>query len=100
MAGRRGRQIGMMKAHVRDTESKGFNVAMSRAKALCVVIGHPVALEADVYGRQLLAKCLRSGTYRGPTLTKKIQRDAGVLPLDVNESMLEKSELVGIMLII
>ena len=68
---------------------------MSRAKALCVVIGHPVALEADVYGRQLLAKCLRSGTYRGPTLTKKIQRDAGVLPLDVNESMLEKSELVG-----
>ena len=55
-------------------------------------LGHPVALEADVYGRQLLAKCLRSGTYRGPTLTTKIQRECWcvlVLPLDVNELMLE-----------
>ena len=58
---------------------KGFNVALSRAKALSIVVGHPVALEADIYARRLLLKCLKVGRYGGMPCSQRIQREAGIL---------------------
>jgi hypothetical protein len=62
---------------------------MSRAQALSIIIGHPVALEADIYGRQLLLKCLRKGRYCGVALGASILRAAG---LDLTSSSKNASE--------
>lgn len=42
-----------------------FNVAITRAKALLVVVGNPHALAADPHWRALLRFALQHGTYRG-----------------------------------
>eukprot|EP00955_Chlamydomonas_euryale_P060109 357613-Chlamydomonas_euryale.AAC.3 len=44
---------------------KRFNVAITRCRALLVVVGHPVVLLADACWRQLLAHCARRGAVRG-----------------------------------
>ncbi|KAK9799412.1 hypothetical protein WJX73_005424 [Symbiochloris irregularis] len=44
---------------------KRFNVAITRARALLVVIGHPVVLLEDSSWRELLRHCASRGTYRG-----------------------------------
>ncbi|CAK9869733.1 unnamed protein product [Sphagnum jensenii] len=45
--------------------AKRFNVAITRAKAMMVVVGHPVLLAADDNWLQLLKYCVSRGTYRG-----------------------------------
>ncbi|WIA17691.1 hypothetical protein OEZ85_009208 [Tetradesmus obliquus] len=44
---------------------KRFNVAITRAKALLVVVGSPRVLAADDNWRQLLRHCMARGAYRG-----------------------------------
>ncbi|KAF8055841.1 MOV10L1 [Scenedesmus sp. PABB004] len=44
---------------------KRFNVAITRAKALLVVVGSPRVLAADESWRQLLRHCVARGAYRG-----------------------------------
>jgi hypothetical protein len=45
--------------------AKRFNVAITRAKALLVVVGHPVVLLEDENWSQLLMYCMRRDAYRG-----------------------------------
>jgi putative helicase MOV10L1 len=42
-----------------------FNVAITRARALLVVVGHPVVLLEDPSWRELLRHCFANGAYRG-----------------------------------
>lgn len=44
---------------------KRFNVAVTRAKALLVVVGHPSVLAADACWRELLRYAVSQGVYRG-----------------------------------
>lgn len=44
---------------------KRFNVAITRAKALLVVVGHPAVLMQDANWRQLVRYCAARGAYRG-----------------------------------
>ncbi|BDA50870.1 probable helicase MOV-10 at C-terminar half [Coccomyxa sp. Obi] len=44
---------------------KRFNVAITRARALLVVVGHPVVLMEDPSWRELLRFCALRGAYRG-----------------------------------
>eukprot|EP00850_Spirogloea_muscicola_P011421 SM000071S21045 [mRNA] locus=s71:25992:32842:- [translate_table: standard] len=45
--------------------AKRFNVAITRAKALLVVLGHPVALYQDANWRELLRYCIARDAYEG-----------------------------------
>ena len=47
------------------TNPKRFNVAITRAKALLIVVGCPEVLAVDVNWRALIALCQRKGAYTG-----------------------------------
>ena len=47
------------------TKLQRFNVAVTRSKALTVVVGHAAVLAADRYWRELLQYCIRHNMYRG-----------------------------------
>ena len=44
---------------------KRFNVAITRAKALLVVVGHPIVLMQDPNWKELLRHCASRGSYKG-----------------------------------
>ena len=44
---------------------KRFNVAITRAIALLIVVGNPMTLKADYHWRELLKYCVAHGAYRG-----------------------------------
>nr|CAD7448035.1 unnamed protein product [Timema bartmani] len=44
---------------------KRFNVAMTRAKSLLIVVGNPNILQCDYYWHQLLNYCHKNDAYRG-----------------------------------
>lgn len=44
---------------------KRFNVAVTRAKALLIIVGNPYTLRQDMCWRKLLEFCLRKGAYCG-----------------------------------
>ena len=46
-------------------DPKRFNVAITRAKALVVVIGHPLILRKDPYWRKLIEYCIEHDAVRG-----------------------------------
>ncbi|XP_071447194.1 putative helicase MOV-10 [Hetaerina americana] len=50
-------------------EPKRFNVAVTRAKSLLVVVGNPHVLQADPCWGQLLVECIQMGCYRGVPFT-------------------------------
>ncbi len=58
--------------------AKGFNVSLSRAKALEIIVGNPVSLEADVYGRALLSKALKWNRFVGSPVSMNMLREADV----------------------
>eukprot|EP00743_Colponemidia_sp_Colp-15_P009852 GILK01010796.1.p2 GENE.GILK01010796.1~~GILK01010796.1.p2 ORF type:complete len:427 (+),score=82.28 GILK01010796.1:1871-3151(+) len=45
--------------------AKRFNVAVTRAKALMVIIGHPTVLMEDPYWKKMLEYCVLHQAYRG-----------------------------------
>ena len=48
--------------------ARRFNVAVTRAKALCVVVGHPKLLAGEPYWRDCLQDCVDRDAYRGAKL--------------------------------
>ncbi|EFN55641.1 hypothetical protein CHLNCDRAFT_133825 [Chlorella variabilis] len=59
---------------------KRFNVAITRAKALLVVVGHPAVLLEDASWRELLRYCFSQGAYRGAgadSLRQRFRVDVG-----------------------
>lgn len=47
------------------SNQKRFNVALTRAKALLIVVGNPEILQIDEHWRYFLDFCLRNNAYRG-----------------------------------
>ncbi|KAH8064220.1 helicase [Aureococcus anophagefferens] len=60
-------------------DARRFNVAVTRARALCVVVGHPGLLGAAAYWKDLLEHCIDSGSYRGGDVDRLYPRDAAAL---------------------
>lgn len=58
---------------------KRFNVAITRAKALLVVVGHPVLLLEDASWRELIKFCAARGAYcgAGAAHMRALMRDGG-----------------------
>ncbi|XP_078481515.1 putative helicase mov-10-B.1 [Ciona intestinalis] len=50
---------------------KRFNVAVTRAKALLIVVGNPHILSMDFYWNSLLTFCIDNGGYKGIEFTKR-----------------------------
>lgn len=72
---------------------KRFNVAVTRAQALTIVVGNPFALMEDTAGwRQLLEYCAEHGSYRGcdcPLLrAKDVDGVDSLLDAIANETLL------------
>ncbi len=55
-----------------------FNVAVTRAKALLVVVGNPFLLRADKHWNQLLQFALSSGGYVGVDVAPEEDEDADI----------------------
>jgi putative helicase MOV10L1 len=55
---------------------KRFNVAVTRARALLVVVGHPAVLLEDASWRELLRHCCSRGAYRGAGASEMARRFA------------------------
>lgn len=74
---------------------KRFNVAITRAQALTVIVGNPYALWEDVGGwRQLLEFCKEHGALRGssgPLGTPDVESVESLLDTIANESLLGKA---------
>ncbi|XP_042220663.1 RNA helicase Mov10l1-like [Homarus americanus] len=54
---------------------KRFNVTVTRAQALLVVVGNPLLLSLDNCWRELIKFCLQKGAYRGPELHVLVNED-------------------------
>ncbi|XP_070558599.1 RNA helicase Mov10l1-like [Ptychodera flava] len=61
------------------SNSKRFNVAITRAKALLIIIGNPHVLVQDYYWLQLLRYCVRNNAYTGCELPNFDEEVADVL---------------------
>ncbi|KAJ8713908.1 hypothetical protein PYW08_007528 [Mythimna loreyi] len=46
-------------------DDKRFNVAITRAKAKCIIVGNPLCLEKDTKWRMYMQRCRELGTYHG-----------------------------------
>lgn len=44
---------------------KRFNVALTRARSLLIIIGNPATLNLDPYWRSVLIYCINHGAYTG-----------------------------------
>ncbi|KAL4430622.1 hypothetical protein ABPG75_005878 [Micractinium tetrahymenae] len=65
-----------------------FNVAVTRAKALLVVVGHPAVLLEDPSWRELLRHCLSVGAFRGAgseTIRQRFRFDPGAAAPELQE---------------
>jgi len=60
---------------------KRFNVAITRAQALLVVVGNPSVLMLDPHWRELIRLCVAKGAYRGVALPPETQDDQASVDL-------------------
>nr|CAD7198399.1 unnamed protein product [Timema douglasi] len=79
---------------------KRFNVAMTRAKSLLIVVGNPNILQCDYYWHQLLNYCHKNNAYRGVKfpLHEKSPVDRlikDMKQLDINTAETEKPLVIG-----
>nr|CAD7259927.1 unnamed protein product [Timema shepardi] len=76
---------------------KRFNVAMTRAKSLLIVVGNPNILQCDYYWHQLLNYCHKNNAYRGVKfpLHEKSPVDRLIVDmkqLDINTDVMNSKE--------
>ena len=73
---------------------KRFNVAITRAQALLVVVGNPSVLMLDPHWRELIRLCVAKGAYRGVALPSEAQDDEASMDLirDVEQLTLQADE--------
>ncbi|CAL4115825.1 unnamed protein product, partial [Meganyctiphanes norvegica] len=57
-----------------------FNVAVTRAKALLVIVGNPFLLSTDPCWKQLLSYALQNKAYRGPELNLELCEEESINP--------------------
>ncbi|PKU67749.1 probable RNA helicase SDE3 [Dendrobium catenatum] len=68
-----------------------FNVAITRARSLLIIIGNPHILTQDPYWEKLLRHCVDNGSYQGcplPSLERKVFSDQfspPILPHDIEK---------------
>merc|ERR1712029_691276 len=64
---------------------KRFNVAITRAQALMVVIGNPYLLSMDKWWKELLKYVLEKGCYKGVDFDlPQESNESGIMDLDTN----------------
>lgn len=68
---------------------KRFNVSVTRAQALLIVIGNPRVLAGDANWGELLRQCLRNGAYTGVSLPEGIAEE-GFDPASVGQEVGEE----------
>ncbi|ORX40980.1 P-loop containing nucleoside triphosphate hydrolase protein [Kockovaella imperatae] len=73
-------------------ERKRFNVAITRAKDLLVIIGNAACLSLDPFWNQFLQFCLRNGLYKGPETGIK-DTGACMSRLEIEMRMRNESDL-------
>jgi helicase MOV-10 len=66
--------------------SKRFNVAITRAKSLMIIIGNPHVLQKDKRWKELLQYCLDLEAYTGCNLPVELDRDAKKLCDEIRET--------------
>lgn len=54
---------------------KRFNVALTRAKALLIVVGNPIVLQIDIHWRYFLNFCISNKAYKGMAFDFKNETD-------------------------
>lgn len=64
------------------TDPKRFNVAVTRAKALLVIIGNPNILGLNYYWEKILEYCIEKNAYRGVKYVKNEKRNIDVGEMD------------------
>eukprot|EP01114_Cavostelium_apophysatum_P015339 TRINITY_DN4152_c0_g1_i1.p1 TRINITY_DN4152_c0_g1~~TRINITY_DN4152_c0_g1_i1.p1 ORF type:complete len:1313 (-),score=347.23 TRINITY_DN4152_c0_g1_i1:70-3933(-) len=75
---------------------KAFNVAVTRAKALLVVVGNPFILVQDPLWRSLLKYCVRHNAYRGVSIESLIETAAeGEEDLDFDDDAIAEWVALG-----
>ncbi|CAM9319414.1 unnamed protein product [Chrysoparadoxa australica] len=74
-------------------DPKRFNVALTRAKALAIVVGNPHLLIEEAYWKDVLTYCRDHGTYRGCDCAALELHGREQDPLLLMQSVLQKSLL-------
>ncbi|XP_039261183.2 putative helicase MOV-10 [Styela clava] len=75
------------------TDAKRFNVAITRAKSLLIIIGNPHILGLNFYWKTLLEYCIEKNAYRGVQFTKDKKRSIDVDEIDNLLNEMEDLEL-------
>nr|XP_056700824.1 helicase MOV-10 [Euleptes europaea] len=69
---------------------KRFNVAVTRPKALLIVIGNPTTLKQDIYWGEFLKYCRDNGAYRGYPYEEEENEEDDVLAAELNSLSLNR----------
>ena len=75
--------------------ARRFNVAVTRAKALCVVVGHPKLLAGEPYWRDCLQDCLNRDAYRGARIDADGEDAQDDVAADLTDMIASKNLLGG-----
>ena len=75
--------------------ARRFNVAVTRAKALCVVVGHPKLLASEPYWRDCFQDCVDRDAYRGAKIEDGDDADNGDVAADLTDMIASKNMLGG-----
>lgn len=77
--------------------AKKFNVALTRGKALNVVVGNPLILEADACWRRLIEFTAERGSYRGCRCATTAGTDSCDEEEDDMEALVSEISKIGLL---